>query len=294
MYTFRGLGNKGNLGNQLFQIAAISSLAIRAGHQYSFPEWKYEKYFSSDLPRLSGNIELTNILEKQFHYYEWEKFESKKNINLYGWFQSEKYFNPDHVRDLFKFDEDFVSNLIEKFHYVFDKKTILVSVRRGDFVNHPRYYQLSYKYYFSAIIENFPDWKQRNIVFISDDNDYCKKHFSFIKNTFFMGDLSPIEQMALGSLCDDYVISNSSFSWWTAWLGEKKDTKIIRPYRYFRGRFSDENDDSDYFPERWLMFSEKNKFLSLNFLMLVSIGEYYRLREYTKTILKYYLCRLKS
>jgi hypothetical protein len=59
----------------------------------------------------------------------------------------------------------------------------------------------------------------------------------------------------LGSLCDDYIIGNSTFSWWTAWLGEKKESKVVRPFSNFDGLKSKELDDKDYFPERWIRFN---------------------------------------
>lgn len=140
--------------------------------------------------------------------------------------------------------------------------------RRGDFINHPYYFQLSFKFYFLALIKNFPDWRERNLIFTSDDITYCKYHFSFLKNAFFLEKLIAIEQLALCSQCDDFIISNSTFSWWMAWLGEKQDSKVIRPVKNFKGKFALKNDDSDYFPSRWISFDDNYYSLSWKYSTL--------------------------
>ncbi|MBF4517579.1 alpha-1,2-fucosyltransferase [Flavobacterium sp. ANB] len=256
MITFSKLGAKGNLGNQLFQIASVVGIAEKHKHGYFFPNWNYSKCFKNQLPVSYIDETFKIVKEKKFSHYEWDL--ETENYDLDGWLQSEKYFNIERTKALFQF-EDFSHDLYEKYHFLFSKKTILISVRRGDFVNNPYYFQLSYSYYFKALLKNFPDWKDRNLVFTSDDIDYCKYHFSFLKNSFFLEHLTAIEQLALGSRFDDFIISNSTFSWWIAWLGEKKESKIVRPVKNFRGEFAKYNDDSDYFPERWISFDD-NKF----------------------------------
>ena len=35
------------------------------------------------------------------------------------------------------------------------------------------------------------------------------------------------------SLCDANIITNSTFSWWAAWLGERPNKLIIAPEKWF-------------------------------------------------------------
>lgn len=275
MIVFSQLGRKGNLGNQLFQIASTIGIAKKNNQEYFFPDWKYSKYFKRKLPLLNEVLDFMIIKEKSFHYHEWNI--ENKDYDISGWLQSEKYFDINATKDYFLFDDELIYGLLIKNRALFDKKTILVSVRRGDFVNNPYYFQLSFRFYFLAIIKNFPDWKNKNLIFVSDDISYCKYHFSFLKNAFFLNNLSDIEQMALGSQCDDFVISNSTFSWWIAWLGEKENSKIIRPPRNFRGQFSMQNDDSDYFPLRWISFNDKLFSMEKKYFILNMKGNVYSL-----------------
>jgi hypothetical protein len=254
MITFSKLGKKGNLGNQLFQIASTVSLAEKYGHNYFFPKWDYSGYFKNNFSVFEKDESFEIIKEKSFSFYQWDL--GKNNYDLDGWLQSEKYFNNESVRKIFEFG-DFSEQLLLDYHFLFTKKTILVSIRRGDFVRHPYYFQLSHLYYFKAITFNFPDWQECNIIFTSDNISYCKKHFSFVKNSFFLENLTAVEQLVLGSKCDHFVISNSTFSWWIAWLGEKQNSIIVRPIKNFRGKYAEDNNDSDYFPERWISFDDK-------------------------------------
>src|SRR5690606_28420515 len=202
-----------------------------------------------------------SLREKSYQYSEIEL--KNGNYDLIGWFQSEKYFNIELTKTYLKFQPELINGVEKKYKNALSKKNILISIRRGDFVNHPYYFQLDYKYYFLAITTQFPDWQTRNLIFTSDDISYCKKHFRFLKNAIFIEKSNAIEQLVLGSLCDDFIISNSTFSWWQAWLGEYETTKIIRPIQNFRGNFKAENNDIDYFPDRWIIFNPKSHKIGL-------------------------------
>ena len=51
MVTYSQLGNKGRLGNQLFQIASTIGIATENGRPFAFPDWEYNKYFEAKLTK---------------------------------------------------------------------------------------------------------------------------------------------------------------------------------------------------------------------------------------------------
>ena len=276
MITFLNLGKKGNLGNQLFQIASTIGIAESYGHKFCFPYWQYSKYFAYDFPILA-ETEWEVIQEKQFNFYSWELGE--KNYSLNGWLQSEKYFQNIAIKSIFKFKDDFLLSVENKARNLLSENPIVISVRRGDFVCSPYYYQLTYKYYLAALCDFFPDFEKRKLLFISDDIQYCKRQFSNLKNAVFLENYSPMEQLCLCSKFEDYIISNSTFSWWVAWLGEKPSSKIIRPIKNFDGPFVEKYNEIDYFPSRWIKFDYLNYKLPLKYYKIIIYGEFNNLRD---------------
>lgn len=53
-------------------------------------------------------------------------------------------------------------------------------------------------------------------------------------------------------MIDHFIIPNSSFGWWCAWLGEKAHSKIIHCGHLQAGKLLEHNDPKDYWPERWI------------------------------------------
>jgi len=292
MIIYSKLGTKGNLGNQLFQIASTISIAKKNNHSCGFPEWRYSSSFINALPISNLEKEYKTIQEEKYEYNEIVLREG--NYNLNGWFQSEKYFDRESVIKQFEFKPELIEKIKLKYRNELSKDHILISVRRGDFVNHPYYFQLDYKYYLLAITSQFSNWERRSLIFTSDDISYCKTHFSIFPNAVFIEKTTAIEQLVLGSLCTDFIISNSTFSWWLAWLGEKEDSKIIRPIQNFRGEFRLKNNDKDYFPERWVSFDFKKKRIGLKYSSLIFKAECLKLKNNIKYYFKLGLTKVKN
>jgi hypothetical protein len=270
MITFSKFGQMGNLGNQLFQYASMIGLALKHEHSNKMPDWKYSKYFTA-IPVIARNEAISKqIKEPNFHFspeFFEEHLSTKESkdetIDISGWLQSEKYW--DHyttgIKNIFKFKDDFVSEVLKKSAIVNLKSAIAISIRRGDYVNNPNYYQLPITYYLHALYKFFPDWQQRTVIIFSDDIPYCKTHFAAAENVVYADGLSDIEQLCLMSGCKDHIISNSTFSWWGAYLGESCSGKVIRPAHHFAGKLLETSDWKDYYPDRWYEFDhEEEKF----------------------------------
>lgn len=274
MITFSRLGKKGNLGNQLFQVASTIGLAKRHNHEYVLPHWEHAHYFDYNFP-IGSTEGFKTLHEKHFPYYEWNL--GRNNYDILGYLQSEKYFDRPFTKRMFTIKPEVFRSTQIKQNLMGDPKNIIISVRRGDFVHHPWFYQISYKYYLGALLSYFPDYKSRNLIFTSDDIEYCKIHFSSLPNANFLENLTPIQQLAFATTCKDFIISNSTFSWWLAWMGEKSDSTIVRPLKNFRGKHAIKNNEADYFPNRWEIFDHESYHLPFKFYKIILKGEVYGL-----------------
>ena len=105
MITFSDIGNYGRLGNQLFQIAAAISLAKRNNDSAQFYNWKYAKYFKTQIDQ-SLKIEFIKHIynEPFFHFSD---IPYSNGLDIKGYFQSEKYFsdNKQLIKEYFEFND---------------------------------------------------------------------------------------------------------------------------------------------------------------------------------------------
>jgi hypothetical protein len=239
MITFSKLGKHGNLGNQLFQIASLIGLGRTFRHDVAIPEWQYKNYFEALPP--TQNIQGKLVEEKTFNYnlQQFNDLSNNGNYDLLGWLQSENYWKD---ATIFRLKD------CEKL----ETPTIGISVRRGDYVDNPNYTLLQINYYLNALLRfNLSEFK---ILVFSDDIEYCKIHFSCLNNVQFAQG-NAIEQLTLMSKCHAFVIANSTFSWWGAYLG---NGTTIRPNCLFDGELL-KNDIKDFYPETWISQDHEKK-----------------------------------
>lgn len=238
--SFSRLGNYGRIGNQLFQIASTLGIAEANKAQASFPAWAFEKYFEDKLPHHGNGLHKQE--ERQYHY---EPITIERDTDLHGYFQSYKYFPANYKPRLNK-------SIAEhwKRHEAFNRETIAIHIRRGDYVGHELYYQLPITWYISALT-TIPNWSECNIIICSDDLEYCRVHFECLPNVFFLQG-GEIDHLCIMSLCDNHIIGNSTFGWWGAYMSEQK--KVIHSGKMFRGGYSHKN-IKDFYPPNWIEHS---------------------------------------
>jgi len=244
--SYSRLGRNGRLGNQLFQVMSTLGIAEKLGATASFPSWSYEQYFKTPLPH--GPMERNRIKEMYYHHHNLDITDS---CDLFGHFQSEKYFGTTRL----ELKDSFVKSCRAKKN-IFNRETICIQIRRGDYVNNSNYYQLPATFYIDALLTHFPNWRDYNILFTSDDIEYCRTHFECMPNAYFDEGNTDIESLALASSCDHFIISNSTFGWWCAWFGEKSHSKIIYSGHLFAGNLAD-NNIADHYPDRWTKFKKE-------------------------------------
>ena len=70
------------------------------------------------------------------------------------------------------------------------------------------------------------------MIIFSDDTKWCKEQEIFSDDRFLVSeDNDQSYDLCLMSMCNDFIIANSSFSWWGAWLGNRG--KVVAPKQWF-------------------------------------------------------------
>jgi hypothetical protein len=232
----------GGLSNQMFQIAAVYSLAKDNNDECAFPFDRMELGQGYPVRNYATNI-FRNIKElpadwvPEFRYNEtnlnYTPIPYHKNMQVKGYFPSEKYFihHKKEIFDLYK-DYDVIKVIKKKFTSIL-ADSVSFHIRRGDYLKNPAVLPvLSRSYYVRGLAFIEGKTKVDNILVFSDDIPWCKRNFSD-KRITFIEDQKDYEDLYLMTLCSHNVIANSGFSWWGGYLNESKDKIVIAPAIWF-------------------------------------------------------------
>ena len=263
MIGFNNLGRMGRLANQMFQYASLKGIARHHGYDYMIayhPDavddgignmLRTELFDSFDLKVRTGIWRANTLAERQFHFDQ-ELFDKcPDNVVLQGYFQTEKYFKhiEDEIRQDFTFKDAILNPCKEMMESV--ENPVALHVRRTDYVtnsaNHP---PCTLDYYREAL-SHFE--AHRNVIVFSDDPAWCNEQELFSGEHFMISENEDNRiDLCLMSLCDDFIIANSSFSWWGAWLSANIDKKVIAPRQWFgTDGYTKDHNTKDVTPDGW-------------------------------------------
>lgn len=251
----------GQLGNQMFQIAAATSLALDHGARACFPDLVTEKDFNIPLnyqnvfyhidARLPNNDPVFNYLEPKFTYSE---LPYQPNMSIRGWFQSDKYFkhHKAEIIELFAPHQEIKDYLSSKYEVLISQpKTVSIHFRSYDKEDPEQkvYIKCGREYYLKAI-ESFDE--DSLFVVFSNDIEECKQIFESINRHFVYieGEVHYYD-LYLMSMCKDNIICNSSFSWWGAYLNQNPMKRVIAPLHWFNPAYG--ADTRDLIPDEWIL-----------------------------------------
>jgi Glycosyl transferase family 11. len=160
------------------------------------------------------------------------------NIYLEGQFQSEKYFikNSEVIRNAFSLKPEFAEILQSPIaDEIKNSNSVFIHFR--DYANDVSAlgsHGNSREEYFSAAIKIIKEKIANPTFFVFSENlDWCRKNFPSDANLVFVEAHRDYEDLILMSQCRHAIISNSSFSWWAAWLIANPDKIVIAPQRWF-------------------------------------------------------------
>lgn len=247
MVTFQ---NAGRLGNFLFEAAAMLAYAWDHDLEYSAPsESRDPKWHPVYMPYLVhpgfepyGRLIVIKEVGMPYQELPFNEDWRGSNIQLQGYFQSEKYFKKYRERILAAFrlrPAEYLTGMVA------------VHIRRGDYLTIykngvPKHPPVSSDW-IRAQIEKFPGYA---FLFFSDDIEWCKKEYRDLPRCGFSEGRNEFEDLRLMSSCEHQICSASTFSWWAAWLNEHTSKRIIIPKQWFSPGWGG-HDTRDIVPSEW-------------------------------------------
>jgi hypothetical protein len=256
MITNNLLNKGGRLGNQMFQYANLLGVKYKLGYDIHLTKNQIDTSMlveSFDLKEcvLLDVEEIYNneTYLENCHCFDPNVFKVDDNTNLRGYFQTEKYFShcADVVKKEFTFKESIVSNCEILLKELKNKNLVSIHVRRTDYLSLTHIHGKFNLDYYKQAIDLFTE-PNTFFVVVSDDINWCKNNFQYENFIFSNGDTN--FDLCLQSKCNHHIISNSTFSWWGAWLGENKNKKVVAPKKWFSDSF--EYSYVDIVPYNWI------------------------------------------
>jgi hypothetical protein len=244
--TYTPLNFLGRLGNQLFQLFSVISIAKKRNDSWLLPDWNYKRYvnvphdwFSNDLSRctdISGS-----------YYQDWNNFENIKDL----------IFETITPTDVIKNEiNDLKKNWISKNQ---DIEYIMIGIRRTDYITNTNYYPpININYYINGI--NFIKQQRPNkiikVICFSDDIGWCKSNIN--ADIYYEGNHSiDIVKLFLISNCHHFIIANSTFYWWGAYLCNNPNKIVIYPMKWLGPGIPDKHTFNLFYPT-WYGFTNSN------------------------------------
>jgi hypothetical protein len=171
---------------------------------------------------------------------------------LLGYFQSYRYLGDPRIHEIFTqmVPLEGSRKLFDLIAKATEEQPIFVHVRLGDYVQEKHFGIPEVGYYRRALSRL--DANNRNIWVFSDSLSDAKAYLpnEFEANYTFIDDscLTPAQLMYLLRFGCDYVIANSTFSWWGAFLRMNTKGVVVAPDPWFASM----PEPRDLIPMEWL------------------------------------------
>jgi hypothetical protein len=277
------------LGNQLFQYAVGRSLARRLDTQlwldtsHFLPQalrrfgldqfrisarilgprgcyWlrKIKKDLYSPLRGILGMAGIFDMMVDKKRGFERLPRRAARILYLDGYWQSEKYFAADREQllDELAFCAPAAPELEPMLTRLGAEPSVCVHVRRGDYVSTPyglnKHAACGLDYYHSAMAYVSARVAGAKFYLFSDDPPWLRANFFPSENLVIASGESgrgDLDDFRLMMNCRHFIIANSSFSWWAAWLGRQPDKIVVAPRQWY---CSSEFTEKDLVPEPWV------------------------------------------
>jgi len=179
------------------------------------------------------------------------------NIYLQGFWQSWRYFSEIRPLLLREFDVSLPcdSRNTEMMGRIRESNSVCIHVRRGDYVKNPEtatvFGACPVEYYRAAAAQLRERVVNPEFFVFSDDLEWAKEHLGDHGNFVYVGlnhGQPPACDLRLMRACRHFIISNSTFGWWAAWLSEGPGKVVLSPQSWYKTNWT----TRDLLPPDWI------------------------------------------
>ena len=261
----------GGLGNQMYQYAFAKNISNKTGRKLILdlshlkrrdlgPDYFYRNFeldilnindfeivdsFSEECVRYenyidSDEISILNTISNIVN-------DKSDNIYLDGYWASPLYFSDDikpefFIKEIIKESESLLTEIQST-------NSVMINIRRTDFLKNDFHGFYGKDYVLNAINKLQQTETDLKFFIFSDDVEWCIENLSDIpnskivhhtisgnKNDYSLSDLESTKRdFNLMYNCKHFIISNSTFGWWSAYLGSNTNKKVIHPEIWLKG-----------------------------------------------------------
>jgi hypothetical protein len=228
---------------------------------------KYEKnqmyqFFSRLLASIYFSIVHLKILSVRANSgvgYSEVRVNSSRNTFLFGYFQSFRWVDQNHVREFMnsfsaqKPSQEYKNLRTEMLRI----KPLIMHIRRGDYAFEPNFGILSQAYYENGLEHFRGKGMEQEVWVFTDDPEWARSITASRRLNGEKIKLVDDSKLSSGEVFDlmrfgsAYVIANSSFSWWAAYLTRVNGAPVVAPKPWFIGLPEPES----LIPTSWHRFS---------------------------------------
>lgn len=190
--------------------------------------------------------------------YDLAVFTHQAPLYLEGFWQNERYFLPlaGELREkAFVPKEAPSADNTRLLDAIKSGNSASIHIRRGDYVENPEasgYHGTCSLEYYTAAAKLLAEEQGVDRFFVfSDDPEWARTNLDLPRPVTVVGHNTGREShwdLFLMRHCRHYIIANSSFSWWGAWLNPSEDKVVIAPKTWFKGTGTPA---SDIIPPGW-------------------------------------------
>ncbi len=246
---------QGGLGNQMFQYAFgknISNLTSRKlildlsflnrrdlGLDFVFREYDLDifdlknlsvvDYYNEDHDLISEKFNPNSTPEEIDSLIEGIKGKKSETIYLDGYWASPQYFKSID----FRFNRECLTQSKNLLHDIQNTNSVMLNIRRTDFLSNDFHGIYGKEYILRGVDKLKSELTDLSFFIFSDDIEWCENNLSDIPNSTIVSHEHKGDKfynyLFLMSQCKHFIIPNSTFAWWAAYLSKSENKKVLYP-----------------------------------------------------------------